>query len=574
MIPIKLEKLSSKALELFADAKKAFAGASSLHNRGRAMAVPTSFVDEDKNLSIVFVGQYSAGKSSILSILTGQKLEVGQGVTTERCNYLDWNGIEVVDTPGIHTAKRPDHDATTYQAIAEADLIIFVCTAEGFSQNLGEHFRKLLVEKGKGNEMMLVFNKMEDSLYGNTVEGQQEFFERDVKPVISPEYTAEDLYITYIDTRCYQDAQETKEEDKRKLLEMSGYPQLFENINKFVSDKKLLGKCTTSLSRLEQLLFDALSETNTNDICVDGSLKLLNEQRKALVNAKEHIQTAAHDIIRRNTQEVRNWGFDIANKLAARESLEAVNKEFEEKYEQTNAVYSQALKELEGVISSEFETLKKVSVELEGSDFAETLKSTIELKIEELKQSGDTASALHFTAAGGKLAAQWLTAFATGPKAAGGWSAIFKLSSYSGSYAHQAVLGVGHSFGVKFVPWSAVKIAAGIGKFAKVLGVAGAFLAVGLQIWDTVKGSEREKELQSYRNGIRNSFNEAANVINMKFDEETQTWVKENILSEIEAIDAQMFEIEGEITRTHEIDTYGSLLTRTQTLIKEVRQAI
>ena len=73
MIPIKLEKLSSKALELFADAKKAFAGASSLHNRGRAMAVPTSFVDEDKKLSIVFVGSiaqvsprsylYSRGKS-------------------------------------------------------------------------------------------------------------------------------------------------------------------------------------------------------------------------------------------------------------------------------------------------------------------------------------------------------------------------------------------------------------------------------------------------------------------------------------------------------------------------------
>ena len=60
----------------------------------------------------------------------------------------------------------------------------------------------------------------------------------------------------------------------------------------------------------------------------------------------------------------------------------------------------------------------------------------------------------------------------------------------------------------------------------------------------------------------------------MKFDEKTQTWVKENILSEIEAIDAQIFEIEGEITRNNEIDTYRSLLTRTQTLIKEVRQAI
>lgn len=71
---------------------------------------------------------------------------------------MDWNGIEVVDTPGIHTQKRPDHDAITYDAMSKADLIVFVCTAEGFSEGLGKHFRKLLIEKGKGNEMMLVFN--------------------------------------------------------------------------------------------------------------------------------------------------------------------------------------------------------------------------------------------------------------------------------------------------------------------------------------------------------------------------------------------------------------------------------
>lgn len=70
------------------------------------------------------MGQYSAGKSSILSILTGTQLEVGQGVTTSTCNFLDWNGIEVVDTPGIHTQKRPDHDEITYQAMSEADLIV------------------------------------------------------------------------------------------------------------------------------------------------------------------------------------------------------------------------------------------------------------------------------------------------------------------------------------------------------------------------------------------------------------------------------------------------------------------
>ena len=519
MIPIKLEKLSSTALELFADAKKAFAGASSLRNRGRAMAVPTSFVDEDKKLSIVFVGQYSAGKSSILSILTGKQLEVGQGVTTERCNYLDWNGIEVIDTLGIHTAKRPDHDAITYQAIA------------------------------------------------------QEFFERDVKPVISPEYTAEDLYITYIDTRCYQDAQEAQDEDKRKLLEMSGYPQLFENINKFVSDKKLLGKCTTSLSRLEQLLFDALSETNTNDICVDGSLKLLNEQRKALVNAKEHIQTAAHDIIRRNTQEVRNWGFDVANKLlSTRESTEAVNREIEEKSEQTTEIYAQAVKELEGVISSEFEILKKVSVELESSDFAETLKSNIVQKIEALKNAGNTTDTMRSAALGAVGSALWLVKFAEELNASTeGVNAVLKLSSFADIALPQVSASLVKTF---FGSANLGKVAPGFGVAGKVLGVVGIIFVFGTLAWDKVKGAEREKKLLDCRNDIRNAFNNTAKAINLKFDGEMQTWIKENILSEIEAIDAQIFEIEGEITRTHEIDTYQSLLTRTQTLIKEVRQAI
>ena len=146
--------------------RNAFASSSHQKLKEKAKFVPNTFVDENKKIRIVFAGQYSAGKSSILSILTGLNLEVGQGVTTSTCNFLDWNGIEVVDTPGIHTQKRPDHDEITYKAMSEADLIVFVCTAEGFSEGLGTHFRKLIIEKGKGKEMMLVFNKMEDSKYG------------------------------------------------------------------------------------------------------------------------------------------------------------------------------------------------------------------------------------------------------------------------------------------------------------------------------------------------------------------------------------------------------------------------
>lgn len=574
MDTIKIEQLSKNAQTLFSDARKAFSTSSSVILKERSKFVPRTIVDEDKKVRIVFVGQYSAGKSSILSILTGQQLEVGQGVTTSTCHFIDWNGIEVVDTPGIHTQKRPDHDEITYNAMSEADLIVFVCTAEGFSRSLGTHFRKLLVEKGKGNEMMLVFNKMEDSIFGNTKEGQEEFFKCDVEPVISPEFTAEDLYLTYIDTYCYQDSLEADGEDKAQLLEMSGFSNLFNNINKFIEKKKVLGKCTTSLYKLEQMLSEALAEFKTGDVCVDGSLNLLNQQRKALVEAKEHIKTESYNIVRRNTQEVRNWGYEIANQLSSSDNEKTVNDRLQEKYKETDSVYGKAAKELEEVIQLENDSLQKIAEKLENSEFAGALKSAIEKKIGDIKISKKTTPKLGSVAKKAEEAGKWLSKFATGNNVGTGWNAIFKLGTYSGSDAHQVVLKMGHFFGHKFKPWEAVKTASKIGKFGKILGVGGALLGVGLQIWDDHQEKQAEQQLIEYRSDIRNTFVEAANVIDMRFDEETQTWLKDNLQPMINDIDSQIREIENEQNvKDKEYTLYRQLLQRTRTLINEVQKS-
>lgn len=572
---IKIQQLGKASLDLFSDASKAFASSSSEKLRSRSKHVPSKFVDDDKTVRIVFVGQYSAGKSSILSILTGKQLETGQGVTTNKCNFLDWNGIEVVDTPGIHTQKRPDHDEITYKAMSEADLIVFVCTAEGFSEGLGTHFRKLLIEKGKGNEMMLVFNKMEDSKYGNTKEGQEEFFKCDILPVLSPEYSAEDLFITYIDTYSYLDSIEAKAEDKDQLLEMSGFASLFDNINKFIEKKKVVGKCTTSLYKLEQMLSEALSEFKTGDICVDGTLDLLNQQRKALVAAKEHIKSESYNIIRRNTQQVRNWGYEIANQLSSSDDENEVNNRLQEKYDATDDIYQQAAKELEEIIKCENDELQKFATKLENSEFANSLKSAIERKIQNIKMSKQTASQLKSGAEKSGAAGKWLSKFATGKNAETGWNAIFKLGTYSGSDAHQVVLKVGHFFGHKFKPWEAVKTASKIGKFGKILGVGGALLGVGLQIWEDHQESKIEKQLISYRSDIRNTFGEAANVIDLRFDENTQTWVEETLNPKIADIDNQIKEIEDKRTiNDKEFAIYSEMLIRTRNLIAEVQREI
>jgi small GTP-binding protein len=573
MKKVQIEEINEKALDLFAKARKAFSSSSNEKLRERSRFVPERFVDEDKKVRIVFAGQYSAGKSSILSILTGKELEVGQGVTTNTCNYLDWNGIEVVDTPGIHTQKRPDHDEITYQAMSEADLIIFVCTAEGFSEGLGTHFRKLLVEKGKGNEMLLVFNKMESSGFGNTPEGREEFFKKDVLPVISPEFSSEDLFISYVDVYSYIDAQEASDEEREYLLEMSGFEDFISNINSFIEKKKVLGKCTTSLYKLEQMLSEAMSEFKTGDYCSDGAIELLNQQRRILLEAKENIRSKSYNLVRKNTQEVKNWGYDIANQLTSSSDEKEVNEKLKEKYEATEDVYQKSAKELEKIIQLENESLVNSIKNLESSEFVSTLKSAVEKKIGDIKMSKESSSRYTKYAQCMKESGEWLSNLTKGTNASTGWSAIFKLGNYSGSQGHQAVLKIGHFFGHKFKPWEAVKITSKVGQFGKVLGVGGALVGVVMQIYNDKQEEKVEKELVGYRGDIRNSFVEAANAIELKFDEDTQTWIEENISSQISEIDSQIKEIENSVqSHENEFERYHTLINETRELISEVQR--
>ncbi|MBQ9394793.1 MAG: 50S ribosome-binding GTPase, partial [Proteobacteria bacterium] len=158
--------------------------------------------EQSNKVRIVVVGQYSAGKSSLLRMLTGREdIAVGANITTEKVQKFDWNGIEIVDTPGIHTELHPDHDEISYHAIASADLLIFVVTNELFDAHIAEHFRKLAIDSGKASEMILVINKMDRTTNGNT-EAQQNTIKEDLRPVLEP-YTPEQLYISFLAADSY-----------------------------------------------------------------------------------------------------------------------------------------------------------------------------------------------------------------------------------------------------------------------------------------------------------------------------------------------------------------------------------
>ena len=67
-------------------------------------------INDKIKLEIAFVGQYSAGKSSIISALTGNKtIRIAQGVATTKTQEYEWGNVLLIDTPGIST-ENTEHD--------------------------------------------------------------------------------------------------------------------------------------------------------------------------------------------------------------------------------------------------------------------------------------------------------------------------------------------------------------------------------------------------------------------------------------------------------------------------------
>lgn len=568
-------QINEKAKHLFDETKNAFEKSDNKAIKALSSKIPSRFVDENRTIKIAFAGQYSAGKSTILSLITGIPLEIGQGVTTAECTEIDWNGVKVVDTPGVATQNRPDHDKITMEAVADADLIVFVATQEGFSNLLGKYFRKMAIDEGKGHEMMLVINKMEGTVGGNTPEQQKIILEKNILPVISPEYGEKDFYIAFVDAKSFeQSLKEDDEEEKQFLNEISGFDLFNEKLNQFVKEKNFLGRCTTTLYKLEQLLQDALAEFKSGDACVDGTIHLLNQQRKLLNETRDSIVEKAYNLIRQDTQKVVQWGDDIANDFSSEKKQDQVNQLLKEKYEATNNVYSDAVKKLEELIGLETGKLQEKIETLSNTTFAVDLKNTIKEKIENVKIDEATFERAQKAGEMAKNVGEWLAKYAAGPKSANlsGLDSFFKISGASGSSAHNMILSVGHLFGHKFAPWEAVKIAGKVGQAGKFLGAAGAFAGVVLQVVNDRQESKMETQLLTYRNDIRNSFRSAANEINMQFDKSTHTWVADALDSRIKDIDLKRKELTDLVSsQEREFEKYQQLLNSTRALINTIQ---
>ena len=541
--------------------------------RELAQRVPREVAPPDEAVHVVFAGQYSAGKSSILKVMTGREdIDTGAGITTQQVQQLDWNGITVIDTPGVHTEIRPDHDKITYEAISKADLLVFVVTNELFDTHIAEHFRKLAIEQEKAHEMLLAVNKMQRCAGGNTPE-VQDVLREDLRKVLVP-FTPEQLRLSFVDAEAALEARAEQDEEFRRIFhKRSGFDDFFDNFNAFVEEKGLAARYTTSLYTLEQVLQEALAAESSDDIDVDALQELLTQQRRALVNGKAQVSQSVESKVQQTVNEIREEGRKAADLIRGGANSEAVNRKLTAAQER---VEKQA-DELSGLIQKTMEegisNLAERVEQIAESELAKELLSRIKKRVQDLDMDPETLSKMK---QGGDVTyrlGSFLVSKSFNPTTST-FSDLFKLNQYSGTATHGMVKTIGHFFGKSFKPWEAVKWTRMIANASRVLAIVGALLTILTQILEDAKAAKLEQELREGRAAVRTGFNEAAHAVELHYDKATDTYVDQTIGKRIAEIDEELEELRNmQESRSGLFRELNGLLKDTRGLISEMHSS-
>lgn len=527
---------------------------------------------EKDAIRLVFAGQYSAGKSSIIKMLTGREdIIIGAGITTQKVHTYDWNGMEIVDTPGIHTELRPDHDILSYDAIASADMLVFVITNELFDSFLADHFRKLAIDRDKAGEMILVVNKMERAADGNSPE-QQEIIREDLRKVLAP-YDPKQLSLCFLDAESYLDSIKERDSDSEladELEERSGYKQFIETLNSFVEQKRISSKLTTSLYQLDEQLQKTIHDLEPKN--EDEDIAALEEhylqQRHVLVNTRSQLQQEIGALYATATAQIRNLGLEGANLLVEGCKKEDVEMQLSDLIREVDHITEQCQHDADALIEKRYTEMGKHLEDNERSEFAQTLKAQLTDRFDTLPDN--IKKMLNGAGPGLQKLGQAVADKAYKAGVNGG----LKLADFAGGAIHNLVLKAGHFLGHKFKPWEAVKWAKGAAVGARVLNILGVGVQVFMQIKSDQDADKARQELQRNRQNIRSQFNKVADDFDIFGRQYIQEYVYHPLEEPIKEIDTNLREIRDNRQRqSNALRELESLQHDCQSLIQEIHHA-
>lgn len=443
--------------------------------------------NDRQKLSIAFVGQYSSGKSTIISAMTGNKhIKIDANVATDTVSKYDWHDIILMDTPGILAGKVERHDEATKNALKESDLIFYVLTSQLFDDVVFNNFIDLAYNQHLADKMFIVINKMgmESGEYDELVKN----YTQSLKKTFSEKgCNIEDFPISFIDANDYIDG---VEENDPEFIELSHFERFVDMLNTFVEQKGLIKKQFDTPVRILQSYLKNIEVSTVDKTLCD----FYNQFEQKLTSSQKEIKRDVEQVLYSFDSSSMNEVINLSNEIGSIDETEWTKKQ-NNLNDRLKTIISDASDRIETSINQSYDRLLQEINEFSGKDalvkYAESIEGKINspsVSIEEKKSLTIQKKSLDLLRQG----ANKVSGMAPGvDKLFGG------ISGASGSSLHEVVLNVGHFFGKSFKPWEAVKWASNIAKVAK-FGIP--VLTAGIDIWMQFREDNKEnKRLQQIK---------------------------------------------------------------------------
>lgn len=493
----------------------------------------TEIMDKIRNeekIKMAFIGQYTAGKSSIISAITGNdEIIIDSDISTSSATSYEWGGIYLTDTPGLHT-ENTSHDEITKLAIKESDLLVYCITSDLFNEYTLEDFKKWAYEYSYSEKMFLVVNKMskEAGEYDELVKN----YKITINNSLSPN-SIEEFNYTFVDAKDYRDG--TKEYDV-ELKNISHFDSLINQLNRFVRVKGQLAKLDTPIKAIVDII-NQIYINEMDDEQTKSYLTILSRLEKRVECQKKQAINDFNYIIRKELNKIIIKGYELSRAIGSDEIdftetecqsfiediCVGINDSIDAKMVETR---EELAKEVADVLESEIAEFyfEQVSSNEKKSSFNPFKNKEYKINKERI----EAISSITEKASSGLVK----LSYKSGAEVS---SNLMKASQAAGSQTHKVVLTLGEKMGYKFKPWEAAKIAKNIGNVAKFVGPVLSVLRLVLDIKEVVDEEVKLKKIRKAQEEHKQNFRNIADEIEEQYAKQINDYIKiySQVLDEI-----------------------------------------
>lgn len=538
---LKIAELSKKLQELV---KKTYdlLDRTGNENIKEALNKELSELKERIELKIAFVGQYSSGKSTIISALTGNRdIKIDANVATDVVSEYKWNNIVLMDTPGILAGKVEQHDQRTKDALKECDLIVYVLTSQLFDDVIFENFIDLAYTQKLNDKMLIAINKM--SMEAGDFDTLRQNYLNSIHSIFKERGYEFNFEVVFIDAADYIEGCTEQDDD---FIQLSNFNSFISTLNSFVADKGLIKKqFDTPVRVLKGHVADiAVSQ-------VDPNLKIQAEHfssriRKSMRDMERSLALKLNQFESDSISDSMNVSSKIGeiSEAELKNEVNGLSRQIEDRTtelltdieEMVNQNYSDLMSEMENFGSRESLLL-----------FEKNLDARINspsISLEERKNLEKQKTFLNYLSEGGAKIAQM-----SGVNSLNGG-----ISQAAGSKAHTMIYNVGKFFGHKFKPWEAVKTASTLGKVAKFgIPVVTTLASIGLDFYTKNKEEKRAKEIVVSKNQLNADLRSKIKSIRCEIEKNFNLSVITNYKDKLEEVDRMKMEISNSMSKNENI---------------------